>query len=56
MRFFNIPLEERLGVDPWENNRWLEIVVMAKMRQKVNEEAVMKAMRKLTAYFPVRES
>ena len=55
MRLFNMPLEERLGLDPRENNRWLEIVATAKMRQKVNEEAVMKVMQKLTAYFPVRK-
>ena len=55
MRLFSMPLEERLSLDPRENNRWLEIVATAKMRRKVNEEAVMKAMRKLTAYFPLRD-
>ena len=56
IRLFSMPLEERLSLDPRENNRWLEIVATAKKRRKGNEEAVLKAMRKIAVYFPVRDT
>ena len=55
MILFSIPLEERLSLDPRENNRWLETMTTAKMLRNVNEETVMNAMRTIITYFLVRD-
>ena len=52
MRDFSMPLEEKLNFYPKENDRWLEIVATAKKHRRLSEEAVMLAMRKISAYFP----
>ena len=48
---FILPLEERLKIEPGENQRWLEIVNTAKYHKRARGEAVLLAARKITSYF-----
>ena len=56
--YYFIPLpsfEERLWMEPSENERWLEIVITAKNHKRAREEAVLLATRKITSYFSIQE-
>ena len=51
LSLFRLSLEERLKLEPRENERWLEIVTTAQKHKRIREEAVILATRKITSYF-----
>ena len=55
MSLFRLTLEERLKMEPGENERWLEIVTTAKCHKRAREEAILLATMKITTYFSPQE-
>ena len=51
MSLFRWSLEQRLQMEPNENEGWIEIVATTKRHKRVREEAVLLATRKITSYF-----
>ena len=56
MSLSRLSLEERVRMEPSENERWLEIVITAKNYKRTREEAILLAAITFTSYFPNKET
>ena len=54
-RLFRVNLEDRLSMSPAENTRWLEIIHTATAHEKLREEAVIAATRRIIDIHPIIE-
>ena len=53
-KLFRVNLEDRLGMSPAKNARWLEIINTAVTHKKLREEAVIVATRRMMDIHPIR--